>query len=161
MKKTIIIIIAILLILAGIYYYQNNKPTQNPTNEVAATQSDKAAYITSIEGNKITLDFFDYLTGPAAVSAATAEGKCTEDTCLPNGDIYFKNSEVKSETFTLSPDATIVSTYAFEKSPTGEANITLSELKSEYVDKGLDSIGNEIKFNDKNEVVYIKQIFRP
>lgn len=161
MKKTITIIIALILIITAIYIYQNNKSEQNPTDKVSITQTDRAAYIKSIEGNKITLDFFDYMTGPTAVSAATADGKCTEDSCLPNGDIYFKNTEIKSETFTVSPDATIISTYAFEKSPTGEANITLAELKSEYVDKGFENIGNEIKFNDKNEVIYIKQIFRP
>ncbi len=161
MKKTITIIIVLLLILAGIYYYQNNKSEQNPTDEATIIQTDKTAYITSIEGNKITLDFFDYLTGPEAVAAATADGKCTEDSCLPNGDMYFKNTEVKSETFTLSPDATIISTYAFEKSPTGEANITPAELKKDYVDVESNNIGNEIKFNNKNEVVYIKQIFRP
>lgn len=184
----IIIIVALGLIGGGIYYYTyriskinefptlvsegnstlsaTTSPSQNDTPTNSTATITVTAYIRSIEENKIILDYIDLLEGKDAEDAKIADGLCAlkrieqHSDCFPNGNIYDRNINPTLRTFTLSPNVKITIAYAFEKNPTGIANISPQELKSEYIDTEI-YIPNRITINEKGEVVLIEQILRP
>jgi len=131
------------------------------------------AYINEINGDKITLDYFDLLGGKDAEKAKVADGKCTQqeidsnDGCFPDGTVYFRNVNPKLRTFTLSPEARVFRTTAFDKNPNGTAEILLKEIKMEYANKiyrdgqNLVYLPYKVTLNNKNEVVKLEEIFRP
>ncbi len=144
----------------------NTKTNENISNEVTVV----TAYIDSIIENKITLDYIDVLTGEEAIEALIADGKCTRELentmgCLTNG-VYDRNINTKLRTFILSPNVKIVTASAFQKSPDGVINISIQELKKDFVDiysvDGVKlTIPYEITLNNKSEVIFIKEIYRP
>ncbi len=133
------------------------------------------AYIKEINGDKITLDYFDLLGGKNAEKAAVADGKCTQqqidsnsnDECFPNGTVYFRNQNPKLRTFVISPDARAFRTTAFDKSSDGTEEILRKEIKMEYVNmvyqdgQGILNLPYKVTLNGKNEVVKLEEIFRP
>lgn len=186
-KGFLLIVIALGLIGGGAYYYVNhtskvgdspagvNESGSDLSTVTSSSESDEdinivatttvTAYITAIEGNKIILDYFDLLGGKEAEDAKITDGLCTREEidqydCFPNGTTYDRNVNPKLRTFTVSPDVKITTAYAFEKTPTGIINISMQELKKDFVDKDID-VPNKITINVNGEVVEIEQIFRP
>jgi len=132
--------------------------SSNGTKIVATTTVN--AHIYSIEGNMITLDYFDPLSGEKAVDAKIADGRCTREEankndCLPNGR-YDRNVNQKLRTFTLSPGVKITTATAFDKNERGVIAISIQELKSQFV-----GLPYQITLNAKGEVVIIKEMYRP
>jgi hypothetical protein len=144
-------------------------------NEISKSTSTSTvtAYIKNIDGNKITLDYFDLLGGDEAKKAVVQDKKCTQkqidedDGCFPNGVVYFRNQNPKLRILTLSPETKIYKSSAFDKSADGTAEILLQELRREYTSKvysDLEKFINlpyKITLNDKGEVIKIEEIFRP
>jgi hypothetical protein len=131
------------------------------------------AYIKEINGDKITLDYFDLLGGDEAKKAIVEDGKCTQqeidsDTgCFNNGIVYFRNQNPKLRILTLSPDVRTFRTSDFSKSSDGTTEILVKELKMQYSNKiyrdgqGVVSLPYRITLNSDNEVIKIEEIFRP
>ena len=142
-------------------------------NAVESKDTIVTAYIKEINGDKITLDYFDLLGGKDAEKAIVADGGCTQEEidnnagCFPNGTVYFRNKNPKLRTFTLSPETRIFRTTAFDKSSDGTAEILLKEIKMEYSNRiyrdgqNLVYLPYKITLNSKNEIVKIQEIFRP
>lgn len=127
------------------------------------------AYIVLIEDNKVTLDYFEALSGDVAKKAAIEDGRCTQkeidehNGCFPNGDIYDRNKNSKLRTFELSPNVTITTASAFSTVPSGIKNISVTELKRDYI-RQVDgkTISPPYMVTIKNSVVTeIVEIFRP
>lgn len=130
------------------------------------------AYIKGINGDKITLDYFDLLGGKDAMKAIVEDKKCTQqevdsDRCFNNGVVYFRNQNPKLRTLTLSPETEIYRTTAFDKSPDGAAKISIQELTREYLSRiynegqSLITWPYRITLNSNDEVVKIEEIYRP
>ena len=144
-------------------------------NEISKSTSTSTitAYIKNIDGNKITLDYFDLLGGDEARKAVVQDKKCTQkqidenDGCFPNGVVYFRNRNPKLRILTISSDIQIYRSTAFDKSSDGTAEILLQELRREYsgrVYSDLEKFVNlpyKITLNNKGEVMKIEEIFRP
>lgn len=197
-KQRIVIVILsiIILMLLGTSYYFYQKSEQSgieyisvdnedelTNNETTSTSSipnksessevtketSVTAYITSIEGNKITLDYVDYLSGKEAEKAAIEDGRCNPEQidsyCFPNGTVYFRNNNPKLRTFEVSPTVQIKTATAFNRTPTGIAIISLAELKNILATQ----IQNEtnmyvpytVTLSSNNQVTKIIEIFRP
>lgn len=127
------------------------------------------AYLKSIENNKITLDYFEILYGTAAEKAAVEDGVCTQreidehDGCFPNGDIYDRNRNTKLRTFELSPNIIITTATAFSSTQNGIRNISVEELKKDYIRKIGDTVTSppyQITVKD-GLVTKIVEIYRP
>lgn len=192
-RLLIITVIALILIGGGTYLYLNNysktnnipeiqiETISNTSNSETEAESEAnsnsnsnansnttsptvvTAYIKSIEGNKITLDYFDSLSGEKALEAKIADGKCSkaeisENNCLPN-DVYDRNINTKLRTFNLSANVNITTATAFEKDPTGIVKITLEDLKNNYISKY--TLPYKISIDSKGEVTNIEEIYRP
>jgi hypothetical protein len=144
------------------------KGVDTPTSSGVVT-----AYIKNIDGNKITLDYFDLLGGDEAKKAVVQDKRCTQkqidddNGCFPNGVVYFRNQNPKLRTLTISSDVQIYRTTAFDKNPNGTAEILLQEFRRQYygdVYSDLQKFVNlpyKITLNNKGEVVKIEEIFRP
>lgn len=141
--------------------------------ETKTATTTVTAYVASIDGNKISLDYFDALTGIEAEKAAVADGRCTQEEidnnngCFPNGTFYDRNVNPKLRQFTLSPSVSIITASAFEKAPDGRTNMTVSELKTKIINnkdsngKNLMWLPFNVVINEKSEVVFMEEIFRP
>jgi hypothetical protein len=186
-----VLMIVVLGLLSGyVFYYVNNKSEVSESevstspNSISSSKSESSektnivadttvtANISSIEGNKITLDYFDFLVGVEAEKAVVADGVCTQkevddhNGCFPNGVIYFRNQNPKLRTFTLAGNAQVLTASAFEKDPDDIINISVQDLKKDYVDKRTINgeriyMPYEVTFNNKGEVGMIEEIFRP
>ena len=139
------------------------------SNEKVANVSVVTAYIKAIDGNKITLDYFDLLVGADARKSIVQDGGCTQkqvdehNGCFPNGELYFRNKNPQLRTFNLASNVQIIASTAFQKNPSGIVNLSLQELKADptYVSAKGDTAPYRITLNDKNEVIKIEEIFRP
>lgn len=170
-NSSIQLISAELLVASSSILSESGLANQKDVNNVVATTV--TAYIKNINGNKITLDYFDLLGGDEAKKAIVQDGKCTqkqidEDTgCFNNGVVYFRNQNPKLRVLTLSPDIKVYRTTAFDKSVDGTAEILLRELRREYSGevysdlKKFVNLPYKVTLDGKGEVVKIEEIFRP
>lgn len=184
-----LVVLALCFVGLG-FYYENQDPSianesKVPTNdnivlpiksesddEITIVTEAVVAYIESIEGNKITLDYFDLLEGGEAEKAAVADGKCTQreideqSGCFSNGTLYFRNKNPKLRTFTMAQDVEVITASAFAEDPDGIINISIQDLKKDYVDIYTPEgerlyIPYKVRFNSEGEVSVIEEIFRP
>jgi hypothetical protein len=131
------------------------------------------AYIKNINGDKITLDYFDLLGGEEAERAVVKDGKCTQkqideyDGCFPNGVVYFRNQNPKLRILTLSPEIKIYRSSAFDRSADGTAEVLLQELRRQYSREVYSDLAKfvnlpyKVTLDTKGEVVRVEEIFRP
>ncbi|MES2622803.1 MAG: hypothetical protein V4576_00160 [Patescibacteria group bacterium] len=127
------------------------------TSEHVAGQT-KAAKIIAIDGDKITLDYIDILSGEDAEKAKLADGHCTQkqidehDGCFPNGVIYDRNVNAKLRMFTIASNVELTTQFATEETP----KIYFANLKS-----NINPSPYMVTFNDASEVVKLVEIYRP
>ncbi len=81
------------------------------TDQAPQADRDVLAYITEFSplgsGWVISLDYVNWLTGQAAIDAATAAGDCVSpNNCLPNG-VYIENSDDVIHNFRVHEDVSI------------------------------------------------------
>lgn len=143
-----------------------------PVTEAYSIPSPITAYVTSIDGGTITLDYFDLLGGEDAKKAIVSDGRCTqeevnEESCFNDGVVYFRNKSPQLRTFKVSSTTQIIIKSAFDKNPTGIVNISLSTFKHEYIDildyqvTKAQSAPYVVSFNQNGEVSRVEEIFRP
>lgn len=135
------------------------------TDSLKKRTTTVTAYITSISGDKITLDYVDVYSGDEADIKMIEDGLCTKrGECLFTAPyVYNRNKNLQLRTFTVSKDAIILSDR--------DMKLTLSQIASSsimiyrHINKGSYSysVGSlfVITFNSKGEIFGIRQVFSP
>lgn len=132
---------------------QNN--TEGDNNLVTTV----TAYIASITENEVVLDYVDVYGGDEALEKLIADGFCSSEEDCPSWGpaIYDRNVNPKLRTFTLSPNMEIF----IRGELTSMEALKESNVYIVYDDGGTVGILQEITIDDKNEVIKIRNIFRP
>ena len=124
------------------------------------------AYLFSIEGDKITLDYIEILYGEDAEKAAIKDGICEPEEinngCFPNGPTYDRNINPKLRTFELAKEVKISTAYPV--GPEKAKNISIDTLKYYYISKDENGLPYSPPFNitiKDNVVTSIVEIYRP
>lgn len=91
-----------------------SKTNDNPAiSNIDSSISEKAiGYIQAVyekSGKKyLDIDYIQWLTGEAAITAAMEDKGCKREECIPNG-YYIRNRNIQIRTFEISEKATILS----------------------------------------------------
>ncbi len=136
----------------------------NQADRDTSTSTVVTAYITNIDLNhsgfngdplKITLDYFDILSGAEGARVLVDEGKCSKDTfdngwsdCYPGLPFIDHNANPELRTFYVS--------FPVQVFDDRGNTISIKELDALYID-----VPFSVTINEKGEVSKIEQQFRP
>lgn len=149
--------------------YTDKSAIDTITPKVAMENVVTTAYIISLDGNKITLDYFDVLTGEDAERAAIEDGVCTleqiNNGCFPNGPIYDRNINPKLRVFEVAQDFKMFGLFPLDPEKSTELPVyTLEDLEDFSFNKGSDENPYYFPYTvviEDNIVVSATGLYRP